>query len=99
MSKFKVPIDWTEGPERRADDLADKLLAASRLCHAIKKNGEPLRLHLGSLQWTSSRPVMEASVQAALVACLVSVDRIIAVMGWDPTPWNLWKPEVGEAFP
>ena len=37
--------------------------------------------------------------QAALVACLVSVDRIIAVMGWDPTPWNLWKPEVGEAFP
>ena len=55
--------------------------------------------HPGSLKWTGSRPVMEASVQAALVACLVSVDRIIAVMGWDPTPWNLWKPEVGEAFP
>lgn len=53
----------------------------------------------GKLTWTSSLPVMEASVQAALVVCLLSVDRIIEVMGWDAAAWDEWKSELAEAFP
>lgn len=53
----------------------------------------------GHLIWTSLLPVMEASVQAAIVATMVSVDRIIEVMGWDARQWNAWKPHIGAAFP
>jgi hypothetical protein len=62
--------------------------------HFIEDPTDPTKL-----SWTSSLPIMEASVQVALVACLLSVDRIIEVMGWDPTAWNDWKPDVGDAFP
>jgi hypothetical protein len=62
--------------------------------HFVEDPTDPTKL-----TWTSSLPVMEASVQVALVACLLSVDRIIEVMGWDPTAWNDWKPDVGGAFP
>ena len=51
------------------------------------------------LTWSSPMSITEASVQAALAVCLVSIDRIIEVMGWDPTAWNDWKPEICSAFP
>lgn len=57
-------------------------------------SSDPVRL-----EWTRPLQLIETTVQVALVACLLSVDRIIEVMGWDSTAWEDWKPEVGEAYP
>jgi hypothetical protein len=55
--------------------------------------------HPGSSRWASSLKAIEHSIQTGLATLLLTVDRIIAVMGWDDHEWESWKPAIANAYP